>query len=367
MNEMIRAERNKICSKKQTKILFIIGAILMIAYFLFFQFNYQSVFYDYDAGKMSWAGGFASIERRKEVASVFEGELSQDTLLLMQEKIDEAKQKTAGKDENSVFSALHVYRDQEAILEYLRNPDGSFKPLETAYPHNQTIRLGYCDGWDKLIYGMGSVVSLVMCLIVVITLSPVFSEEYALHTDSVIYSARYGRTKLSTAKIIASVEVVIGIYLLYLLLNMALYGSTYGFQGWNVNIQSALHYASSTYNLTFLQMFLISIILNICGIVALTLITLFFSSKMGTPVAALIVSCMACFLPVIFDFNDSVPALQRMQEVCPIFMLHVNGVFSLLRTYFGINQPVFMMVFNIGLIVIFYALTKMASKKHQVI
>ncbi len=48
-------------------------------------------------------------------------------------------------------------------------------------------------------------------------------------------------------------------------------------------------------------------------------------------------------------------------------MLHVNGVFSLLRTYFGINQPVFMMVFNIGLIVIFYALTKKASKKHQVV
>jgi len=147
------------------------------------------VFYDYDAGEMSWAGGFASIERRKEIASMFEGELSQNTLLLMQEKIDQAKHRTAGKDENSVFSALHVYRDQEAILEYLRNPDGSFKSLETAYPHNQTIRLGYCDGWDKLIYGMGSVVSLVMCLIVVITLSPVFSEEYALVINSELSSA----------------------------------------------------------------------------------------------------------------------------------------------------------------------------------
>ena len=69
-----------------------------------------------------------------------------------------------------------------------------------------------------------------ICLIVVITLSPVFSEEYALHTDSIIYSARYGRTKLTTSKIIAALEVVIGTYLLY-----------FGLQGWNVSIQSSLH------------------------------------------------------------------------------------------------------------------------------
>lgn len=78
---------------------------------------------------------------------------------------------------------------------------------------------------------------------------------YALHTDSIIYSARYGRTKLTTSKIIAALEVVIGTYLLYLLLNLVLYGCTYGLQGWNVSIQSSLHYASSIYNLTFLQMF----------------------------------------------------------------------------------------------------------------
>ena len=52
MNEMIKAERDKICSRKQTRILFIAGIILIIAYFFFFQFNYQSVFYNYDLGKM---------------------------------------------------------------------------------------------------------------------------------------------------------------------------------------------------------------------------------------------------------------------------------------------------------------------------
>ena len=195
MNEMIKAERNKICSRKQTRMLFLAGVVLIVAYFFFFLFNYQNVFYDYDLEKMALASGFTAIEQRKEVAEIFEGKLSQNTLLTMQEKIDQAKQATVGQDENSAFSAVHVY---------LTNSDGSFKSLDTAYPNSPTVTLGYCDGWDKLLSGMGSILSIMICLIVVITLSPVFSEEYALHTDSIIYSARYGRTKLTTSKIIAA-------------------------------------------------------------------------------------------------------------------------------------------------------------------
>ena len=113
-------------------------------------------------------------------------------------------------------------------------------------------------------------------------------------------------------------------------------------------------------------MFFISVILNIFGIVALTTITLFLSAQMSSPVTALITSCVICFLPVVFDFNDSLPVLQKMQEICPIFMLHTNGIFSDMKTYFGMSQPVFMIILNVGLIFVFNRLTKNISKKHQV-
>lgn len=35
MNEMIKAERNKICSRKQTRMLFLAGVVLIVAYFSF--------------------------------------------------------------------------------------------------------------------------------------------------------------------------------------------------------------------------------------------------------------------------------------------------------------------------------------------
>ena len=47
-------------------------------------------------------------------------------------------------------------------------------------------------------------------------------------------------------------------------------------------------------------------------------------------------------------------------------MLHTNGIFSDMKTYFGMSQPVFMIILNVGLIFVFYRLTKNISKKHQV-
>lgn len=366
MNDMIKVEREKILSRKPTRFLFIMGIVLIVANFFFFQFNYNSAFYNYDSGEMDLVSGFDAIKQRKETAALFEGELSESTLSMIKQKIADVKTITAGQDENAVFSATHVYRDLAAILEYMTNPDGSLKSFDEAYPNSHSIILGYCDGWDKLLSGMGSVISLLICVFVVITLSPVFAEEYSHHTDSVIYSARYGRTKLVTAKVIASLEAVIGMYVIFLIFNFVLYGGTYGLQGWNVNIQSSLHYASSTYNLTFLQMFLCSVVLNILGIAALTIITLFLSAKMNTPVSALITSCGVCFLPVLFDFSDSVPLLQKVQEICPIFMLHINGVFAAMKTYMGVAQPIVMVIFNVGVVLMFYMLTKSTSKRHQV-
>ena len=127
---------------------------------------------------MDSASRFATIEQRKEVSGIFEGNLTQDTLTLIQQKITEAESATTGRDENTVFSARHIYRDQAAILEYMTEPYGELRSIEEAYPKHESIVLGYCDGWDKMLSSMGSVLSILICLLIVITLSPVFAEEY---------------------------------------------------------------------------------------------------------------------------------------------------------------------------------------------
>ena len=360
MNDMIKAEREKIILQRPVKILFILGTVITAVYFLLFQFNYTSVYYNYSTGQMEMVKGFAAIEHRKETAALFAGKLTPETLTLMREKIEKAK--GASADEN----AIYVYRDQAAILEYLTEPDGTLKPIEQAYPYHASVILGYCDGWDQMLTTMGGVLAIVMTLLIVVALSPVFSEEYSCHTDSVIFAARYGKTKLVTAKVIASFEVIIGIYFIFLFFYMALYLGIYGAQGWNVSIQSSLHYAASSCGFTFLQMFLVSVVMNILGVAAMTMITLWISAKMRTPVTALAVSCAACFFPVFFDFSEAAPSLQKMQELCPIFLLHMNGVFASVKAYPGIRQPMVMFFINWGMICFLFGLIKRTIKSHQV-
>ena len=45
MNEMIKAERNKICSRKQTRMLFLAGVVLIVAYFFFNAYRLNSARY----------------------------------------------------------------------------------------------------------------------------------------------------------------------------------------------------------------------------------------------------------------------------------------------------------------------------------
>lgn len=366
MIEMIKAERKKILSARPAKFLFIMGLILIAADFFLFQFGYRTVFYNYESGELDSANGSAAIAQRKETAALFEGELTEKSLALMRRKIAEAETAAAGRDDDLAFSAVNVYRDQATILEYLKNPDGSLRAIDEAYPNSRSIILGYCDGWDKILSAMGGVLSLLLCVWTVIMLPPVFAEDHSLHTAGVIYAARYGRTKLASAKVIASLETVTGIYFIFLSFIFILYGPTYGLQGWNVNIQSSLHYASSTYDLTFLQMFLYAAAFNILGTETLSMITLFISAKMNTSVSALIVSCGVCFWPVIFDFTDSLPLLQKVLELWPIFMLHMNGIFASVKTYLGITQTTVMVIANSGAFVIFNILTKRASQRRQV-
>lgn len=367
MREMIKAEREKILSRKPVRFLFVMGLFLIAVYFFLFQFGYASVFYRDDTGELDSASGFEAIRLRKEVAGEFEGGLTPETLARMRQKIAEAEDATAGRDEDTAFSARYMYRDQAALLERMTAPDGKLKSIGEVYPRHASVVLGYCDGWDAMLSGMGSILSILLCLFLTVALSPVFSQEYALHTDSVIYAARYGKTRLVTSKIVASLQAAGGAYLAFLIMDAALCLGVYGAQGWNVSIQSSLHYAASTAPLTFLQMFLISAALGVVGIAAMTMITLLVSAEAGTPVAALLASCAACFLPILFDFTESVPFLQKLQELCPIYMLHPNGVFAETQTYAGVEQPVVMLALHAALIGLFGALTKRAAGRHQVV
>lgn len=66
MCDMIKAEREKIVLRKSTRVIFIMGFVIIIGYFFLFHFKYNAVFYNYNTGKMDIENGFVSVKHRKK-------------------------------------------------------------------------------------------------------------------------------------------------------------------------------------------------------------------------------------------------------------------------------------------------------------
>ncbi len=64
------------------------------------------------------------------------------------------------------------------------------------------LQYGYYEGWEIITTSFELFMFAILAICIVI--APVFSGEYQAGTDAVILSAKYGKTKLITAKIIAS-------------------------------------------------------------------------------------------------------------------------------------------------------------------
>lgn len=88
-------------------------------------------------------------------------------------------------------------------------------------------------------------------LAVCIVIAPVFSGEYQAGTDAVILSAKYGKTKLTTAKIVASYLFGFAAFTLHIIVAFGLPLVAFGVDGWNLPLQ--INGTTVPYPLTFLQ------------------------------------------------------------------------------------------------------------------
>ena len=82
------------------------------------------------------------------------------------------------------------------------------KQAEVTHP----LSYGYAGGWSNIIDCIAFVSFAILA--VCVALAPVFAGEYADRTDSVLLSSRYGRTRLLTAKILASLLFAAGYFAL---------------------------------------------------------------------------------------------------------------------------------------------------------
>lgn len=226
------------------------------------------------------------------------------------------------------------------------------------------LQYGYYEGWDIIISSSELLMFAILAICIVI--APVFAGEYQSGTDAVILSAKYGKTKLTTGKIMASLLFGTIAFILHIVVACGLPLIAFGTDGWNLPLQIAN--TTIPYSLTFLQAVLINIGIVYLVLIAMISLTLLLSAKMKTPYLVLIVLVPILFVPMILTPNGTTGIYNLV-----LFLLPYRAAMPELGKYISYSfGEVVLDVLSVRTIlyavltVILLPLAKLGFKKHQV-
>lgn len=181
--------------------------------------------------------GREAVAYDKEIAVRYEG-------VLTEEKVEEILETYAPDAIDARFWMVNNTYDTMSCF-YMGN-DGSYNggSVRGAFPDyldEKPLIWGYNKGWISFLE-TGMYMMVFVGFLLVIALSPVFSEEYTRGTDALILTSRHGKGKCVWAKIIASylfTLLTVGICLLFFTVN---YLHGFGLDGAGASIQLNTHF-----------------------------------------------------------------------------------------------------------------------------
>lgn len=223
---------------------------------------------------------------------------------------------------------------------------------------------GYYEGWEIIISSFELLMFSLLAICIVV--APIFSGEYQAGTDAVILSSKYGKTKLITAKIIASFLFGVLAFTLHVIVACGLPLMAFGIEGWNLPIQ--ILNTIIPYSFTFLQTVLINLSIIYLVLLAMISLTLLLSAVMKNVYLVLVVLVPVMFLPIFLSPNGTtgfynlliflLPYRATMPEISKYisyqFSHLVLDIFTLRGILYGI------------ITIVMLPLAKLGFKKHQV-
>lgn len=226
------------------------------------------------------------------------------------------------------------------------------------------LQYGYFEGWEVIISCFELLIFPLLAICII--LCPVFSGEYQAGTDAVVLSSKYGKTKLTTAKTIASLLFGLLAFTLHIIAAFAIPLAAYGVDGWNLPLQ--INGTAVPYPFTFLEGTLINLGVIYLVLIAMIGLTLFLSSKMKTPYFVLIVVIPVLFIPMFLSPNGTagiynlIVFLTPYQSLTPNFAQYITYQFgSVILDSFTMNAVVYAI-----LALILLHLAGIGFKKRQV-
>ena len=267
--------------------------------------------------------GYDGHERFLIDSAYWDGIAPRESLLGMIAKNYVAPDENAGYNmlpNLDVSDGTDFYGARKAKIDkLLNNSSRKLSQQQKAYWQTMNSRVdepfayGYYEGWAIIVSSFELLMFALLAICIVI--APVFSGEYQAGTDAVLLSAKYGKTKLTTAKIAASYLFGVLAFTLHVAVAFGLPLAAFGLDGWNLPLQIAN--TTIPYPFTFLQAVLVNVGVVFLVLFAMIGLTLLLSAKMKSPYLVLIVLVPVLFIPLFLSPNGTTGAYNLILFLLP--------------------------------------------------
>lgn len=333
---LYKMELYKICSKK----LFLFSVLASLAIFLLY-------FWSHVIGAESTINGvkyigYQAVKMDREITEAFQGALTDEKVAQIVEKYGFPSR---------VSEHVNTFLDKNYLNDFVMHgfSDGYFHGINDyhvgtcVYPiaetelgkacaaTGKTLLLEYAYGWKVFteVMEVGNILGLALVLL---ALSPVFSEESAANTRQILFTTKEGASKDIIAKIAAGMTVVVGAYVVMVLLDLILSWCVFGLDGLDClygQVMEDSHITdwnnyrnpSAAYMKEILCYFVFS---SFLGMTEMGTISLFFSARCKSAFQSVIAAAMSILIPfLLFIMRQDGDSLFIILNILPLVLLGI--------------------------------------------
>lgn len=319
--------------------------------------------------------GFDAIQRNQEIAALYHGSLTDEkvqSVIAAYELPDsfwEARSADPSLERHYTHNLLYDTLAQYGFV----NMDGSYSGVTVEEVFGglaPEMVLGYSTGWECTIYLLLYTLLTWGCVVVIIV-SPTFSEEYTRHMDALILTGNHGRKQCARAKIIAAFFVSAAGTLVIIAAATFLMLAVHGTAGWDASTQlGELGIFSGTpYPLNWLQAYSLGCLAWLGAILVLTAMTLVISVLAKSSFSSLVIAFTLYVVPLFVPWY-LLSKLELIGYLLPIKQLQLMDLYQQnLLSIGGLSFPPALLALPVTLAALLIGVpwARRSFAKHQVV
>lgn len=309
MLSLIRFEFDKIIQKK-----LILATLLGMAFLTFIMvYNWVSPGYSRvvteENGTLITYTNREAVLLNQEICARFAGPLTNEKVqqILAEYRWSESAIEQDARELNRPIYYTHNLMYNAFTSQGFSDENGNYNGTDIQQLYGEIasdLTLGYYTGWEGTLYCVANLLLFWGCA-AVIMLSSIFSEEYTRGMDSLILTGAKGRTRCSSAKLIAAFLVSLcGSVLIILSATLALllYHGTVGFEA-SIQITDFGFLSNTPYVMSWGSAYGYACLLWISSILVVSAVTLLISAVAKSSFTALVISFVVYMIPLFIPWS----------------------------------------------------------------